>query len=114
MFAEWQSTGSGFTPNAYVNASIDNSWQVAATADLDGDGRADILWRNSNSGLFTEWQSTGNGFTPNVHVNGTVNTRLRPQGMSTTTGLQTFFGVTTAGYSPNGNQPAMASRPTSM
>ena len=43
----------GITVNAgsnYTNAVPDQSWQVAGVADFDGDGRADILWRNSGSG----------------------------------------------------------------
>ena len=36
-------------------------------ADFNGDGMADILWRN-NSGEITEWQSNGSGFTQNTFV----------------------------------------------
>jgi hypothetical protein len=28
---------------------------VAAVEDLNGDGKADILWRNSSSGMVTAW-----------------------------------------------------------
>jgi hypothetical protein len=34
----------------YLRTVADQSWQIAGTGDFDGDGRADILWRNSSSG----------------------------------------------------------------
>src|SRR3989441_1365059 len=30
--------------------SVDLNWRIAGTGDLDGDGKADILWRNSATG----------------------------------------------------------------
>jgi hypothetical protein len=44
---------------------VDNSWHVATTGDFNGDGRADILWRNDNGAIF-DFLGTGNGgFTSN-------------------------------------------------
>jgi hypothetical protein len=34
----------------YVRTVADQNWQVAGTGDFDGDGKADILWRNSDTG----------------------------------------------------------------
>jgi hypothetical protein len=34
----------------YLRTVADASWAVAGVGDLDGDGRADIVWRNSGSG----------------------------------------------------------------
>jgi chitodextrinase len=34
----------------YVRSVTDLSWQIAATADYDGDGKADLLWRNASTG----------------------------------------------------------------
>src|SRR5439155_1105806 len=34
----------------YLRTVADQSWQVAGIGDFDGDGKADILWRNSSSG----------------------------------------------------------------
>ncbi|HKH28490.1 MAG TPA: hypothetical protein VKA61_09170, partial [Sphingomicrobium sp.] len=39
---------------------LPNSWQVVETGDYNGDGRDDILWRNSN-GAFTNWLAQANG-----------------------------------------------------
>jgi hypothetical protein len=35
---------------------------LASIGDYDGDGLADLLWRNANNRVF-EWQGTGSGFT---------------------------------------------------
>jgi hypothetical protein len=34
----------------YTNAVPDQKWQVAGVGDFDGDGKADILWRNADTG----------------------------------------------------------------
>jgi CHRD domain/FG-GAP-like repeat/PKD domain len=36
--------------SAYTNAVQDLHWQVAGIGDFDGDGKSDILWRNSTTG----------------------------------------------------------------
>ena len=51
----------GFQDNA-ANAmtSVPNSWHVVGTGDFNGDGRADILWRNDD-GRTTNWLGLANG-----------------------------------------------------
>ncbi len=34
----------------YIRTVADQNWQVAGVGDFDGDGKADILWRNSTTG----------------------------------------------------------------
>jgi hypothetical protein len=34
----------------YLRTVADQNWRVAGVADFDGDGRADILWRNASTG----------------------------------------------------------------
>jgi hypothetical protein len=34
----------------YLRTVTDRSWKVQATGDYDGDGKADVLWRNSSTG----------------------------------------------------------------
>ena len=53
-------------------ATVGTGWTLAAVDDFNGDGKSDLLWRNTSTGMFTEWQSTGNAFTQNVYVNSTV------------------------------------------
>jgi chitodextrinase len=38
------------TSGGYVTTVDDQTWQVRAIGDFDGDGKADILWRNNASG----------------------------------------------------------------
>jgi hypothetical protein len=51
----------GFTNNdaiAFANVSV--SWRVAAVDDFNGDGRADILWRNQD-GRVSDWLGRADG-----------------------------------------------------
>ncbi len=45
--------------NAFV-PGISTSWNVAGTADFNGDGRSDILWRNDD-GALTNWLGQADG-----------------------------------------------------
>jgi hypothetical protein len=48
----------------YVRTVADQSWKVAAVGDFDGDGKADIFWRNSSSGETYLFPMTGNAIKP--------------------------------------------------
>jgi hypothetical protein len=39
-------------------------WQLLGIGDINGDGRADILWQNSDSGAVAIWVSQSSGSTP--------------------------------------------------
>lgn len=43
------------------NAGVGLDWQIRDVFDCDGDGRADILWRNAN-GEVQIWKAAGSGF----------------------------------------------------
>jgi hypothetical protein len=34
----------------YLRTVADPNWQIVACGDYDGDGKADLLWRNSSTG----------------------------------------------------------------
>ncbi len=59
----------GFVSNAAVFSQlVGNDWQIADFGDYNGDGRADILWRNA-SGTTTSWLGQANGgFVSNAAV----------------------------------------------
>jgi hypothetical protein len=42
--------GLSIVSEGYLRTVTDQSWQIAGTGDFNGDGRADILWRNSSTG----------------------------------------------------------------
>src|SRR5207245_830797 len=39
-----------FGTEGYLRTVADLSWRVVGVADFDGDGKSDILWRNSSTG----------------------------------------------------------------
>ena len=52
----------GFSGNiANAESHAENSWQVAGVGDFNGDGRDDVLWRNTQSGDVTNWLGQLNG-----------------------------------------------------
>jgi hypothetical protein len=48
-----------FASGAYVDGVSDLNWQIAAVGDLDGDGKADIVWRNTSTGANYAWLMDG-------------------------------------------------------
>src|SRR5438034_4053804 len=42
-----------------INAVGDQAWQVKGIGDFDGDGKADILWRNAVTGENYIWLMNG-------------------------------------------------------
>ena len=50
--------GTTITGEGYL-AETDLNWQVAGVGDFNGDGRADILWRNSSTGENYIWLMNG-------------------------------------------------------
>jgi len=58
----WLGTATGGFVNNHANSSATNSlnWTIAGTGDFNGDGRDDILWRNS-TGAVTNWLGTASG-----------------------------------------------------
>ena len=70
----WTSTGTGFAENSYAHGApgaAGSSWHVVTTADFDGDGKDDILWREAG-GAISIWRSTGTGFAEGSYYDASV------------------------------------------
>ena len=65
--ADWTMNGSQITNSQLLNVqgtavSLDPSWSVAGVGDFNGDGKADILLRNTNGSL-ADWTMNGSQIT---------------------------------------------------
>jgi chitodextrinase len=68
--AIWLMSGATVAAAASVVATVaDPAWSVAGVADFDGDGKADILWRNSASGANQLWLMSGTSIASTVSIN---------------------------------------------
>jgi hypothetical protein len=48
----------------YLRTVADLNWTIAGVGDFDGDGKADVLWRNSSTGENYLYPMTGNAIKP--------------------------------------------------
>ncbi|MEO8141395.1 MAG: FG-GAP-like repeat-containing protein [Sphingomicrobium sp.] len=72
QLSDWlgQANGGFMLNDAVALTTVDNAWTVAGTGDFNGDGRDDILWRNSN-GQLSNWLGQANGgFVNNGAISG--------------------------------------------
>ena len=51
--------GATLSSSPSIAASADLNWSVAEIGDFDGDGKADILWRNQTTGQDAIWFMNG-------------------------------------------------------
>ncbi len=60
-FVVWLMDGLVRTSGAFLvpEAQSDLAWRVVSSRDLDGDGKSDLIWRNSNSGRLVVWWMDG-------------------------------------------------------
>ncbi|SFK45033.1 reprolysin-like metallopeptidase [Lysobacter sp. cf310] len=53
--------GDGITSSGLSIGRYDPNWKLAGVADLNGDGRSDLVWQHSSSGLMAYWWMNGGG-----------------------------------------------------
>ena len=51
----WFMSGLTFSNAVALQQTVDPSWHVIRAGDFDGDGKADILWRNTQTGQNAIW-----------------------------------------------------------
>jgi ELWxxDGT repeat protein len=93
--AEWSMNGSVISASSFLTSSgavvgPGSSWSVAGISDFNGDGRADVLWRNAD-GTLADW--TMNGST--IAASGTLDlggVAVRPDASWSVAGVGDFDG----------------------
>jgi Domain of unknown function (DUF4347)/FG-GAP-like repeat len=57
----WRMNGANVLSTNFLTpySSANNNWQIASTDDFNGDGKTDILWRNTDDGRLSLWQMNG-------------------------------------------------------
>src|SRR5439155_9328488 len=51
----WQMNGTSVSSQGAIAAMPDANWNVETVRDLNGDGNADIVWRNAVTGQNVAW-----------------------------------------------------------
>lgn len=96
--------------------SVDSGWQLQGAFDFNGDGRADLYWRNTTTGVTTIWTSTASGLQANAQVISGVDSSWSMAAIAdfngdgqadilwrnTTTGVMSEWQATNTITSPNG------------
>ena len=120
QMSNWLATASGgfIQNNANAAAVVPTAWQVAGTGDFNGDGRDDILWRNTD-GALSEWLGTrqwrrSRPTTPMRRVSSPPRGPWPASAISTATVATTSCGATAMARSATGWDRPMAGSSSTM
>jgi hypothetical protein len=85
---EWQMNGSQITSSQIVKfqgsqVTPDASWSVVEIGDFNGDGKSDVLWRQSGTGALSEWLMDGAQITASNTVNPALDSSWQVQSKPT-------------------------------
>ncbi len=69
--------------SAQTLGQADPSWSIIGAADFNGDGRSDLLWRQSGSGMLAEWLMDGSQITSSQIIGATPNSARQVQSRPT-------------------------------
>ncbi|MGI0491461.1 Calx-beta domain-containing protein [Alkalinema pantanalense CENA528] len=84
----WQmNQGPSVMQYALNQVMSDPNWEVRGTADFDGDGDADILWRNSFTGANQIWRMNGTTFGEAIALPSVTDTNWTIEGIGNFTGI---------------------------
>jgi hypothetical protein len=70
----WTMDGATKTASAYTSASASTAWAVAQLSDFTGDGKADILWRETATGKTVVWTMNGATKTASAYTSASAGT----------------------------------------
>ena len=92
--ALWTMNGSTITSSAALSyggsvVAPDASWSVAGSGDFDGDGNADLLWRQGSTGSLVLWTMNGADITSSGSVN-SAGTPVNPDPSWSVAGIGDF------------------------
>ncbi len=68
----WMMNGTSIIDSGSLNTVNASGWYTSGTGDFNGDGRDDILWRNSSTGENYLWMMNGDTIIDSGSLN-TVN-----------------------------------------
>src|SRR4029077_10965183 len=66
--AMWLMNGAAVASSATFSTIADFAWSIAGVGDFDGDGKADILWRNATGGVAHVWLMGGSAILSDIAI----------------------------------------------